>query len=94
MPARLRRSRALEPTPPQELLDSEGRWGVMRAERWGAFLDWLSAKGLLTHKVQTRAGGGEDTATLDGLRAGDVGARIPRESVPAGSLYTNEFLPA
>lgn len=33
------------------------------------------------------------TTTLDGLRRGDAGEPIPRESVPAASLFTNEFLP-
>jgi hypothetical protein len=64
----------------------------MEAARWDAFLDWLSAQGLLTTKVQSREAG-EGAATLDGLRAGDVGDRIPREAVPAASLFTNDFLP-
>ena len=66
----------------------------MRAARWDAFLDWLSARGLLTSKVQSRGEGGEGTATLDGLRRGDVGERIPRGAVPAASLFTNAYLPA
>ncbi len=33
------------------------------------------------------------TTTLDGLRRGDAGEPIPRDSVPAASLFTNDFLP-
>lgn len=34
---------------PQDLLAADGRWGVMEAARWDAFLDWLSG-------AQQRAG--------------------------------------
>lgn len=73
--------------------DSAGKWGRMETGRWNAFLDWLSTNGLLTSKVQTRGEAGADTTTLDGLRAGDVGEVIPRESVKAENLFSNEFLP-
>lgn len=73
-------------------LDPAGRWGAMDAGRWGAFLDWLSAQGLLTTKVQSRTEGA-DTASLDALRAGDAGEAIPRETVDETALFTNEFLP-
>lgn len=33
------------------------------------------------------------TTTLDGLRRGDAGEPISRDSVPAASLFTNDFLP-
>lgn len=49
--------------------------------------------GLLTTKVQSREAQEGVTATLDGLRSGDAGERIPRESVSAAALYTNDFLP-
>ncbi len=38
----------------QNLLDASGRWGVMDAKRWDAFLDWLSDSGLLTTNIQSR----------------------------------------
>jgi hypothetical protein len=28
----------------QSLLAEDGRWGVMQAQRWDAFLDWLSGE--------------------------------------------------
>ena len=74
-------------------MDAGGKWGHMDSDRWNAFLDWLSTNGLLTTKVQTRGDAGEDTTSLDGLRAGDVGEAIPRDSVKAESLFSNEFLP-
>jgi ABC-type nitrate/sulfonate/bicarbonate transport system substrate-binding protein len=69
------------------------KWGHMETDRWNAFLDWLSSNNLLTTKVQTRGDAGADTTSLDGLRSGDVGDVVPRESVNAENLYTNEFLP-
>jgi hypothetical protein len=33
------------------------------------------------------------SASLDGLRAGDAGERIPREAVSSSSLFTNDLLP-
>ena len=76
----------------QHLLGAGGRWGVMEEPRWAAFLDWLSAKGLLTTKVQSRGPAGEGTTSLDGLRRGDAGAAIPRGAVDAAALFTNDFL--
>ncbi|KAI7841695.1 hypothetical protein COHA_004562 [Chlorella ohadii] len=75
------------------LLAADGRWGVMEEQRWSAFLDWLSDNGLLTTKVQSRTEQDGVTTTLDGLRRGDAGEPIPRDSVPAASLFTNDFLP-
>lgn len=49
--------------------------------------------GLLTTKVQSRGEAGELTTSLDGLRGGDAGERITRDSVAAASLFTNDFLP-
>ena len=76
-------------------LDATGRWGRQRLEVWDGFLDWLSGSGLLTAKVQSRGGGADvaNTTTLDGLRGGEVGDAIPRESVKAADMFTNEFLP-
>ena len=34
------------------------------------------------------------SASLDALRAGDAGEPIPRDAVPAASLFTNGLLPA
>lgn len=66
----------------------------MDAERWSNFLDWLSESGLLTSKVQSRTGVGEGSAaSLDALRAGDVGELISRDSIDAQSLFTNDLLP-
>jgi len=73
-------------------LSKDGRWGVMDEKVWDAFLDWLSDTGLLTTKVQSRAGASDTTTSLDGLRSGDVGERIPREQLPASQLFTNAFL--
>lgn len=64
----------------------------MDAERWSKFLDWLSESGLLTSKVQSRDGVGS-AASLDALRAGDVGELISRDSIDAQSLFTNDLLP-
>lgn len=75
------------------LLDDQGRWGVMEAKVWDDFLDWLSNNGLLTSKLQSRKPDGKDSTSLDGLRQGDVGESIPRESVASAALFTNEFLP-
>lgn len=74
-------------------LNGDGKWGHMEADRWDKFLDWLSEQGLLTTKVQSRGGASDDTASLDGLRGGDAGEPIPRNSVKAETLFTNEFLP-
>lgn len=60
---------------------------------WDRFLDWLSTTGLLTTKVQSRGPAAASTSTLDGLRQGDVGEQIPRESVDAAAMFTNELLP-
>lgn len=75
------------------LLDSHGRWGAMRAPVWDKFLDWLSENGLLTSKVQSREPIEGKSTSLDSLRAGDVGEAIPRDSIKASDMYTNDLLP-
>lgn len=77
----------------KHLLTEDGQWGVMEVKRWDAFLDWLSDSGLLTTKVQSRDVKEGLSASLDGLRAGDAGERIPREAVSSSSLFTNDLLP-
>lgn len=82
-------------------------WGVMEISQWSAFLDWLSREGLLTSKVQSRlaaaaapeevnaaaAAAAGQLSSLDGLRSGDVGDVIPRDSMNAADLATNAYLP-
>lgn len=65
---------------------------------WSKFLDWLSESGLLTTKAQSRgAAAAADTAgdfaSLDSMRQGDAGEQIPRDSINAADLATNEYLP-
>jgi hypothetical protein len=70
---------------------------------WSNFLDWLSDSGLLTTKAQSRAAAAADAAadtaaagdfaSLDGMRQGDAGEQIPRDSINAADLATNEYLP-
>lgn len=43
-------------SPPQHLLDGQGRWGVMDCQRWDTFLDWLAHNGLLTAHTQPQRG--------------------------------------
>lgn len=70
----------------------DGRWGIMSAEKWDAFLDWLSVSGLLTTKVQSRTPQEGVSTSLDGLRAGDGGDVVPRDSVSSADLFTSRFL--
>ncbi|KAF5842796.1 NMT1/THI5 like-domain-containing protein [Dunaliella salina] len=77
-------------TPLPEPLDRDM---VKEAQVWDDFLDWLSANGLLTTKVQSRAPSSDKSTSLDGLRQGDVGEVIPREAIFSNSLFTNDFLP-
>ena len=77
------------------LLNTDGRWGVMEQSRWDAFLDWLSENQLLTTHVQSRNSSSDKSAgttSLDGLRGGDAGDVIPRDSVHATAMFTNAFL--
>ena len=75
----------------QAYLDSAGKWGTQIAQRWDAFLDWLSETGLLTTAVPSRTPGG-NKVSLDQLRSGTAGDAIPRDSVKAASLFTSEYL--
>ncbi|GLI71364.1 hypothetical protein VaNZ11_016553 [Volvox africanus] len=76
-------------------LDASGRWGLMQPSVWSSFVDWLSDSGLLTRKVQSRQPQpGTLTTSLDGLRAGDVGEKVPREEVDVAALFTNDLLPS
>ena len=74
-------------------LSEGGRWGHQREDVWDGFLDWLSISGLLTTKVQSRGSPDVASASLDGLRQGNVGKAVPRESIKSTLLFTNEFLP-
>jgi hypothetical protein len=47
--------------------------------------------GLLTEGTQSRHPDSGRTFSLDDLRNGNAGKRIPLESVP--SVFTNEYLP-
>jgi ABC-type nitrate/sulfonate/bicarbonate transport system substrate-binding protein len=71
----------------------KGAWGVMDLAVWEKFLDWLSETGLLTSKAQSRSEG-EQLSSLDGMRSGDAGERLPRHAVAAAELATNAYLPA
>jgi hypothetical protein len=62
---------------------------------WSKFLDWLSESGLLTTKAQSREAADTDSssfASLDGMRQGDAGEQIPRDSIIADNLATNQYL--
>ena len=75
----------------QHFLDKQKQWGRQEKARWDGFLDWLSDKGLLTTKVQSRTS--VDGASLDDLRQGKSGEQVPRDSLPADRLFTNAYLP-
>ena len=60
---------------------------------WEKFLDWLSESGLLTTKVQSRGSPDIACTSLDGLRQGDVGTAVARDSVNAALMFTNDLLP-
>eukprot|EP00884_Botryococcus_braunii_P002766 jgi/Botrbrau1/12490/Bobra.0169s0037.1 len=77
----------------QAYLDGNGKWGRMEVSKWEAFLDWLSDKGLLTTLEPSRTPVEGLTTSLDALRGGQAGAVIPRESIDASALFTNDFLP-
>lgn len=77
----------------QFYLDGQGRWGHMETNRWENFLDWLDDKGLLTSAMPSRTPVEGVSASLDDLRRGNAGERVPRLSINAADLFTNEFLP-
>jgi len=71
-----------------------GNWGEMELSRWNGFLDWLSARNLLTEYKQSRSPDADKgKVTLDDLRAGKAGAPIPREKYRANMMFTNNLLP-
>jgi hypothetical protein len=65
----------------------------MEAQRWDAFLDWLADKGLLTRAMPSRQPVEGQSASLDDLRQGRGGERIPRDAVKSADMFTNLFLP-
>ena len=77
----------------QNYLDANGRWGMMESQRWDAFLDWLSDKGLLTSTMPSRKPVEGQSASLDDLRQGRAGERIPRDAVKSADMFTTSFLP-
>jgi ABC-type nitrate/sulfonate/bicarbonate transport system substrate-binding protein len=66
-------------------------WGEMDEGVWREYVEWLWRAGLLTAGEQSRHPDSGRTFSLDDLRAGKAGERIPLESVPA--VFTNEYLP-
>ena len=66
-------------------------WGEMDANVWREYVEWLWRAGLLTTGAQSRHPDSGRTFSLDDLRAGRAGERIPLESVP--KVFTNEYLP-
>ena len=74
------------------LRDPSGKWGTMAPGLFGDFVNFLSKKGMLTTKMQSREGG-EGVTSLDGLRGGDVGEEIALEDVGVETLSTNAYLP-
>lgn len=76
----------------EHYLNSDGRWGVQSDKVWETYIDWLAAEGLLTSARQSREPVEGVSASLDDLRAGKVGEKVPRESVKSAELFTNEYL--
>jgi ABC-type nitrate/sulfonate/bicarbonate transport system substrate-binding protein len=75
-----------------EAAGAAGRgWGRMEEEVWRRYVAWLWNMGLLTEGTQSRHPDSGRTFSLDDLRNGNAGKRIPLESVP--SVFTNEYLP-
>lgn len=75
------------------LLDEDGCWGRMHAERWEAYLDWLHDEKLLTRLTNSRAPVAGQSASLDDLRAGGgrEGDVVGRDEIPASRVYTNAY---
>ena len=67
------------------------RWGRMDAAVWSEYVKWLWDSDLLTTGMQSRHPDGGRTFSLDDLRAGNAGEKIPLESVPV--VFTNDYLP-
>lgn len=66
-------------------------WGRMDASVWSEYVKWLWDSDLLTTGMQSRHPDGGRTFSLDDLRAGNAGEKIPLESVPV--VFTNDYLP-
>lgn len=76
----------------EHFLDKSGAWGRMEDEVWSNYIKWLWEADLLTMGMQSRHPDGGKLFSLDDMRAGRAGEKIPLESVP--KVYTNDFLPA
>lgn len=75
----------------ETFLNEDGQALMMQEGKWAGFLDWLSENGMLTTKMQSRHGG-QDKTTLDGLRQGDAGDAIKRDTIQANHLFTSGYL--
>lgn len=84
---------AVEYSAPHYLHKDSKKWGEMDVAIWDGFLDWLSVTGLLTTYIHSRIPQQGISTTLDKLRQGESGERIPRDSVDSKSMFTNRFLP-
>lgn len=71
--------------------DAEGRACRMEEGKWAGFVDWLYDAGLMTTKMQSRGPASATKTSLDGLRGGDAGDRLPRNAVRAADLFTSSF---
>ena len=74
-----------------KFIGPSARWGEMDADVWREYVEWLWRAGLLTTGAQSRHPDSGRTFSLDDLRAGKAGERIPLESVP--KVFTNVYLP-
>uniref|UniRef100_A0A7S0T107 Thiamine pyrimidine synthase n=1 Tax=Mantoniella antarctica TaxID=81844 RepID=A0A7S0T107_9CHLO len=68
-----------------------GAWGRMEEDVWTRYIAWLWEADLLTTGMQSRHPDGSKSFSLDDMRAGRAGEKIPLESVP--KVFTNEYLP-
>lgn len=71
------------------ILDDQGKWGTITADRWDSFLVWLSQNGFLTSKMQSRNPQEEHETTLDGLRQGDAGKNVDKSAIPLEDLFVS-----
>mmetsp|Transcript_122090 Transcript_122090/g.352908 ORF Transcript_122090/g.352908 Transcript_122090/m.352908 type:complete len:356 (-) Transcript_122090:163-1230(-) len=75
-----------------KMVDPEtGAWGRMEDAVWDEYIKWLWEAGLLTTGIQSRHPDGGRSFSLDDLRDGKAGERIPLASVP--KVFTNDYLP-
>ena len=84
--------RSLEILGPTFVDQNTGKWGHMSHERWDTYLDWLDENHLLTTFINSRQPKEGVSATLEQLRSGHAGPRIPRTSIDSTTLFTNEYL--